>query len=930
MKSKSTQYLNNTINYYKDCYQADNRELKLLNFFGRKVDDVYFFQEREELLNGTFPYIHIDEEYAEEMQTKLLLHGREKNLYYAAFFIVGLGTNMQGKEQKICAPVVLYPAQIIEIDEERYLSVDFKNRIINFSILHKIRDKHLEESDFYTKVVAQLSNEVLDISGALAIEACLKHWCSNIDTHDTILYPDLISEKQVKQAMNINKLKEQKGYRLLTACALGLIEKSKQTLGILHELTELGKAQLYSQPLRRLFLDIPERQRASKRNMFEYTPALLSEAQKKVLHSSYENELTLAIGPPGTGKSFTIANLAIDFFARGKSVLIVARNNQAVDVIAHKIENQLGIQGVVVRGGSKNYLRKLKKQLQNILSGIGVKEVLPRTVSVAIKELRELKVNLKKLEDTFQKALVKELKLSKRIVDFSESGSKIRAKLFQLYFDWKTPTHVLETVIDDVEALLKKRETVLSKVIKLHYQRVVFEVLQKKRKILNQFLSALKASTGNIQKERFEAMDFQAVLQVFPIWLVSATDVSHVLPFTKELFDLAIIDEASQCDIASCLPVIYRAKHLMGAGDPKQLRHVSFLSRAKMDNLREKYALDSLAKYNFRNHSILDLINESINNQDQVIALDEHFRSTPSIIEFSNIHFYNNSLKIMTKKPIEAQRKNVRWLQCFGKRERKGHNEKEVDSIIEKLNKIIQKQKTLASESCSSIGILSPFRDQVDYVLKVLQAKVSTANIKRHQIAVGTAHSFQGDEKDIVFISFVVDDDTHPMAIRHINQDDVFNVSITRAKKLQYICTSIHPNKLSADSLFKKYLEYIREEPPVLNIEPNFYKDVFLNDVVSSLQTWDEELQIFPAYYMADTLVDIAIQYGDKMYGIDLLGYPGEFRDAIHLERYMTFMRVGIKIIPLPYTLWYMNPEACEQRLRKILLGKKALKRYVI
>ena len=74
--------------------------------------------------------------------------------------------------------------------------------------------------------------------------------------------------------------------------------------------------------------------------------------------------MTLVIGPPGTGKSYTIACMALEHMARGKSVLIASRKDHAVDVIGQKIETLSGDKGSVIRGGRKKYLAELKTRLQ--------------------------------------------------------------------------------------------------------------------------------------------------------------------------------------------------------------------------------------------------------------------------------------------------------------------------------------------------------------------------------------------------------------------------------------------------------------------------------------------------------------------------------------------------------------------------------------
>lgn len=135
--------------------------------------------------------------------------------------------------------------------------------------------------------------------------------------------------------------------------------------------------------------------------------------------------------------------------------------------------------------------------------------------------------------------------------------------------------------------------------------------------------------------------------------MTTLPDLSALAPLTPELFELAILDEATQCDMASCLPAFFRARRAAITGDPRQLRHLSFLPRERQRAIGTQWGLNAaeLEMYDYREKSILDLMNDSIASQHQVAFLNEHFRSRPPIIAFSNRHFYQGNLKIMTSRP---------------------------------------------------------------------------------------------------------------------------------------------------------------------------------------------------------------------------------------------------------------------------------------
>jgi len=419
----------------------------------------------------------------------------------------------------------------------------------------------------------------------------------------------------------------------------------------------------------------------------------------------------------------------------------------------------------------------------------------------------------------------------------------------------------------------------------------------------------LRARHGSRQENLFDEIDFKLILKTFPIWLVKMSDIYKVLPLQTELFDIAIIDEATQCDVASTLPIIQRAKQVIFTGDPNQLRHVSFLSTVRQNSIAQKFNIKNIDPFliDYRNNSILDVITESINNQDQVVFLNEHYRSTPAIIRFSNQKFYSNSLKIMSGRPDIPYNEGIEVIKCEGIHTKKGTNLKEADIILQKVHQIVDNEEQLPKSACQTIGILSPFRAQVEFLSEKVKRQFTLHQIERHKLYVATAYGFQGEERDAMFLSFVLDNESHPTAFRHANKKDVFNVSITRAKSLQYIIHSLNINEINPKSLLRQYLDSFKTTSE--EIKPNKTKDLFIDEVVVELQKL--KLTIWVAYPIAGLKIDIIVQHKNKTFGIDLIGYPGEFEDAFSLERYKMLQRAGLTTFPLPYTYWVSDKENC-------------------
>ncbi len=268
----------------------------------------------------------------------------------------------------------------------------------------------------------------------------------------------------------------------------------------------------------------------------------------------------------------------------------------------------------------------------------------------------------------------------------------------------------------------------------------------------------------------------------------------------------------------------------------------------------------------------------------------------------------------MTDRPNIPKNKGIKLIESDGQRDKRGFNKKEADLIIERVKKIITEQQDLKQYSCKTIGILSPFPNQIDYLMKELSNQLSIAQIEKHNLLIGTAYSFQGEERDVMLLSFVLDDSSHPSAFNQINQPDVFNVSITRGRSLQYIYTSLNIKKLKRDSLLKAYLESISKDTIPWNDEKTRIIDRFTKSVRDELGKL--KIKTWIAFPVAGMEIDIIIQFNDKIFGIDLTGYPGEFENAFSLERYKMFNRAGLKNIPSPLYLF------CRKQ-RKLYGGNK-------
>lgn len=277
---------------------------------------------------------------------------------------------------------------------------------------------------------------------------------------------------------------------------------------------------------------------------------------------------------------------------------------------------------------------------------------------------------------------------------------------------------------------------------------------------------------------------FRRVLKALPIWVTTAMSPQSI-PMEPGVFDILVIDEATQCTITNILPLIYRAKRLVVIGDAEQLPAIPAIGRTAESALAARHSLTQ-ESLEILGHNDNDLYRSAARSmaggRSQVRLLNEHYRSHPLIIGFSNQHVYQKKLRLRTK-PISAEGlpfgAAVHGQSVAGRCARGEHNsswvnEPEANAVYA----LLQRIGAEAAMKSLSIGVVSPFRAQVDLLDGMLNG---TDLVERVQI--GTAHAFQGDERDVMIFSPVVSEGMTAGAARWVeNPKNLINVAITRAK----------------------------------------------------------------------------------------------------------------------------------------------------
>ncbi|MFI5272657.1 MAG: AAA domain-containing protein, partial [Ktedonobacterales bacterium] len=790
--------------------------------------------------------------------------------------------------------------------------------------------------------------------------------------------------------------------QLLCASAMALARRPVEARGVLTELQMMGGHGDMSTPLAAIFGDAAKPGSAPKAvppRRPILSGAELSAAQTTVLRQAEVRPLTLVIGPPGTGKSFTIAQIILDAVARGQTVLLSSKMNKAVDVVVEKLKPHLGSLTVILRGGDRRYRDELKQFLDNLFDGTGAPqkprpgeiEMLEERLALADEELARVGAEITAMLEheaawggahrtfvatkapAYDEAAAAELglgeirrmaeglnrlqnnraplsgllngrKIDKLSTDLSQrlglaerdlprldavaARELARADLLAIEDDLNQSEEI-NTLLTRHARLRADRGALVGELLATRRRDALAEALRVNRRTLALFKTALEARSSAEQDKIFAELDFTALLNTFPIWAVTNPHVSELLPMQRDMFDLVIVDEASQCDVASALPLLYRAQHAIVCGDPKQLRHLSFLREDRQAALASQHGLSASqrSQWNYRTHSLLDVVNGALPSQDDVVLLDEHYRSLPQIIEFSNRRFYGQALRIMTRRPDTIGLRSVELRKVNGKREKAGYNTAEADAILNEINKIAKAEAKRTPSEKSSIGVLSPYRDQVNYLTRQLASKLKSKILQDHDITVGTAHTFQGDERDIMLLSFCADPGSHRSTVTFMNNDNLFNVAVTRARRRQVIYTALDPRHLPPGHLLGAYLAYAQdcldqENPDDFTGHPTRFEQ----HVADALRT-RPEYSVFVGYPVAGFAVDVVAQRGRNALAIACDGdpeRPARPADPLALDSVSgqaILERAGWRVHRVAYRRWQTERDACLAEIDALLGG---------
>ena len=581
----------------------------------------------------------------------------------------------------------------------------------------------------------------------------------------------------------------------------------------------------------------------------------------------------------------------------------------------------------------------LKDEIQQQTVNVGEMEYIHRPLKKS--EIDNINDVIRALSDNMEKsgffasfANMSNLRQLKKILDIKdfevepENLDRLKVELDFITQKWrlrKIESDIqkignLHVMMEQIRQMKKKQKYLAVNILKSTRRESLKALLRDAKKVRRIKVHSMalverrKKKTNQIMEEE----DFKPLLDAFPCWCVTTYAVSDSLPLKPGMFDVAIIDEASQCDIASCFPIMYRAKRTVVVGDDKQLPHLSFLEKAKEQSFLSQYGIPEKYQlmWRFRTNSMFDLADYYSMNS---VMLDEHFRSLPPIINFSNHEFYNDRIRVMKKDSLEDNAIDIIKVPDGKVDMDATRNLPEIEALVKTLHEIIIEDEKKNPDNPVSIGIISPFRAQVEQ-LKISVPKVlSDYMIKKHRIEIGTAHTFQGDERDIILMSWAFANNSYPQSITFLQKPNLFNVAITRAR-LKCISFVSHDLETMPDGHFRHYVSYLKQykerRESLLNneIDENIYKNKLEREVAEAIRELDHK--VIAGADVAGLSADLLV---DNKFIIEIDGVDDNKKTHMsNMKKQSILERCGYKVKRITYREWQYSKNACLDRVLSI------------
>jgi hypothetical protein len=878
--------------------------------------------------------VNVERRFGERLAAVDLLRPEQRSLRAGWLFVAGRRTTPDGKVQRVLHPLVTVPVRVVRPP---------------FGAAQLLPAGDVEVTELVTDPGPrrQLEGDIQLGGGALGelTEPAIP---------ERLLerLPSLLRfARQAAQAAGFDtatvvgakdgpeRLRQQDGLVIVAGVAVYAVHDTGTT-------SAAGSLRLWAQEpvrpwtaLHAVYLDRPEPPQAATNGAGTavepvVSPYPLTPAQAAAVRESRLAPVTVISGAPGTGKSHTVAAIACDALARGERVLVAAKTDATVDALLDLLQKAPGPEPIVfgsderrealarrLAGGQLGVTTDAERHLRadTFRAALGRRDRLAAEIEVELEAASALEAPDEALPPF---ALVLDDLDLDEVAQWCDEASEgtgwwmarrrrrrtWAARLARMGGSQELPPAAVREAVAWARVRRARRALLAEGGLAIGSRWDQLEVAEAElreataRHLAAESRSAERLSRQNLgtvaalatalragrasRREMLARLHDGAVTRALPLWAGTLADIDDLLPPIPALFDLVIVDEASSVDQPLAAPALLRGARAVVVGDPRQLRHVSFLSGDKVHEVTRAHGIGSptlAARLDVRRNSLFDVAA----GVAPVVVLDEHFRSVPHLVEFVADRLYEGTVKVATRSPHRDVVDCVEVVTVDGPR-MDGAVPVEIDVVLERLRR-------LRRAGAPSVGVVTPFRAQADALEAAVLKAFDADDIAALGLRVGTVHSFQGNERDVVLISVGAGSDASAGTWRFVEDPHLFTVLATRARRQLTVVLSGTP---PADGLLAAYLAQADSPPghPRSAGPVDHWTASLVEDLRAAGST------VLPAYPAGRHVLDVALgaPIGDVV--LECSVHPGG--PAAHVERHLALRRSGWTVLEAHRSRW--------------------------
>lgn len=671
-------------------------------------------------------------------------------------------------------------------------------------------------------------------------------------------------------------------------------------------------------------------------------PSNRSQRRVALLVDHQDTRVIRVEGPPGTGKSLTIANLACHLAATDRTVLITSQKDKAIRVVDEKLR-ELGLAQLpmtLLRRDAASR-KELRDRLDRIDKTQPAREA-EETAQTLAAQFSETKADYASLQREYAVAIEAEHKYA--LVEKALHDASGLRRLFASWRFRRTSRRLAREAPRATDELAEEatelRDAMLDEALKVlaaSQQRSTATALRNERQQIREFSGLLKRDPtayrnfSVFDRLKSEPKRAEMLLRILPIWIMTPEDAARLFPCKAGLFDLVIVDEASQVDLPSIAPILFRGKKTVISGDTKQMqpRRFAFTQHQVATEAWHHHGLKQADPDEWLNPVKQSLLTIAAIRAEEENLLDEHYRCLPPIISFSNNRWYNGRLRIMTDEtrkeyggphqPIVELHRVEDGAISNGSQE----NEAEAHAVVAKLKEMWAHP----AYADATFGVICLFEEQVGLIQDLVADQIGPDEWEAHDLVVVNPDGFQGDERDIVLYSLSFDDNVMKRDALSQRQREseheqgMLNVAFTRARDEIHIFHSAPIERFAfADGRPGALTDWLahcsaaQSEPrvrPPGDLEGRSDTQ-FEADIADALRR--RGFQVSQQYPACGFSIDMVVEKGGRLLAVEC---DGEFwhhdehgqLKIEDLERQAILERAGWEFIRIPYRRWREYPD---------------------